>query len=96
VSGRYTVDLDALLAFADRLAKFNVRAEQIATAVDQYIAELHASWLGEAASASQEYHEKWMAAAKQMREGLEELRKNAHVAHRNYTEVVRLNTAMWP
>ncbi|VAZ77079.1 hypothetical protein LAUMK4_03339 [Mycobacterium persicum] len=31
---RYTVDLEALLHFADRLAKFNSQAEQIATAVE--------------------------------------------------------------
>lgn len=93
---RYTVNLDALLAFADRLAKFNVRVEAIATAVDQHIAELHTTWIGEGATAHLDYHEKWMAAAKQMREGLDELRSNADVAHRNYSEVIATNAAMWP
>jgi WXG100 family type VII secretion target len=93
---RYTVNLDALLAFADRLAKFNVRVEEIATAVDQHIAELHTTWIGEGATAHLDYHEKWMAAAKEMREGLDDLRTNAHVAQRNYTEVIATNTAMWP
>jgi WXG100 family type VII secretion target len=93
---RYTVNVDALLAFADGLAKFNVRVEEIATAIDQHIAELHTTWIGDGATAHLDYHEKWMAAAKQMREGLDELRNNAHVAHRNYTEVIATNTAMWP
>jgi ESAT-6 family protein len=96
VSRRYTVDLDALLAFANRLTKFNVRAEEIATAVDQYIAELHTTWLGDGAAAEGQYHEKWMATSKQMRDGLDELRNNAEVAHRNYTQVIAINTTMWP
>ncbi len=96
MSQHYTVDLDALLAFADRITTFNARAEEIATAVDQYIAELHTTWLGDGATVEREYHEKWMAAAKQMREGVVELRRNAQAAHRNYTEVIVINTAMWP
>jgi WXG100 family type VII secretion target len=96
LSRRYTVDLDALLTFTDRLVKFNARSEEIATAVDQHIAGLHDSWLGDGATAELEYHEKWMAAAKQMRHGLDDLRKNAQVAHHNYTEVIAINTAMWP
>lgn len=93
---RYTVDLDALSSFADRLARFNTRAEEIAKAVDQCVAELHGTWLGEAANADSGYHQMWMASDKQMREGLDELRKSAQVAHRNYSDVVKVNTAMWP
>ncbi|KZS83169.1 WXG100 family type VII secretion target [Mycobacterium persicum] len=96
MSRRYTVDLDAPSAFADRLAKFTARAEQIATAVDQCVAELHGSWLGQGADAELEYHQRWTAADKQMREGLDDLRRNAEVAHRNYTGVAQLNTTMWP
>ncbi|KZS74110.1 hypothetical protein A4G29_14770 [Mycobacterium kansasii] len=96
MSRRYTVDLDALSAFADRLAKFTARAEQIATAVDHCVAELHGSWLGQGADAELEYHQRWTAADKQMREGLDDLRRNAEVAHRNYAGVARLNTTMWP
>ncbi|HET9874700.1 MAG TPA: WXG100 family type VII secretion target [Mycobacterium sp.] len=96
MSRRYTVDLGALLTFADRLAKFNARAEQIATAVDRHIAELHTTWEGDAAAAHLQYHQRWMVAADEMRDGLDRLRKNAHVAHRNYTTAVQANTAMWP
>lgn len=96
MSRRYTVNLDALLAFADRLAEFTARAEQIAAAVDQCVAELHGSWLGAGADAEREYHQKWMAADQQMREGLDELRRNAELAHRNYTGVAELNMTMWP
>ncbi|KZS61238.1 ESAT-6-like protein EsxE [Mycobacterium pseudokansasii] len=84
------------MAFVDRLATFTARAEQIATAVDDCVAELHGSWLGQGADAEREYHQKWAVADKQMREGLDELRKNAELAHRNYTGVAQLNATMWP
>lgn len=95
MSRRYTVDLDALQGFTDRLAKFNARAEQIAAAVDQCVAELHGTWLGDGADGEQQYHQKWMEVDTQMREGLDELRRNTQVAHRNYTGVAQLNTTMW-
>lgn len=96
MSRRYTVDLEALSHFADRLAKFAASAEQIAAAVDQCIAELHGSWLGRGADAEREYHQRWVAADKQMREALTELRTNVERAHRNYDGVAQHNTAMWP
>lgn len=96
MSQRYTVDLDALLNFADRLAKFNERADEITAAVDQGVAELQATWLGQAATAHLEYHDKWLAAAQEMRDGLDRLRANARVAQHNYAGVAQHNTAMWP
>lgn len=44
---RCTVNLEALLHFADRLRTCNSQAEQIATAVDQCVAELHGTWQGQ-------------------------------------------------
>lgn len=96
MSRRYTVDFEALSDFIDRLTKFNARAEQIAAAVDSCVAELQGTWLGRGADAEREYHQKWVAADKQMREGLDELRQNAEVAQRNYTGVGQHNAAMWP
>lgn len=82
--------------FPHRLAKFTASAEQIAAAVDQCIAELHGSSLGRGADAEREYHQRWVAADKQMREALTELRTNVERAHRNYDGVAQHNTAMWP
>ncbi|ETB25487.1 WXG100 family type VII secretion target [Mycobacterium avium] len=96
MSRRYAVDLDALSHSADRLAKFTASAEQIAAAADQFAAELHGSWLGRGADAEREYHQRWVAADKQMREALTELRTNVERAHRNYDGVSRHNTATWP
>jgi WXG100 family type VII secretion target len=93
---RYTVDLDQLNDFADRLEAFNRRADEIERAIDQQVAALHDNWLGDGAEGHKDYHARWMEAAKQMREAVAELRESAAKAHRNYTGVAELNTAMWP
>jgi WXG100 family type VII secretion target len=93
---RYSVDLDELMAFADRLGRFNERAEAIAGAVDAEIGALHGSWAGLGADAEKEYHATWMRLAGEMRETADALRKSAKDAHRNYTDVAALNSAMWP
>jgi WXG100 family type VII secretion target len=93
---RYRVELDELSAFVEKLERFEERAETIATRVDKQVADLHATWSGEAASAHHARHVEWSNAASQMREALAKLRKAAQTAHRNYTEVIEVNVAMWP
>jgi WXG100 family type VII secretion target len=93
---RYRIDLDELLAFADRLKAFDGRADEIGSAVDGLVAQLHGTWHGEAAAAHQARHDEWMSAAAEMREAVAELHVAASKAHQNYTRVIELNTAMWP
>jgi hypothetical protein len=54
---RYSIDIDELIAFADRLKRFNQRAEEIASAVDQQILKLHTTWEGVGAESEREYHQ---------------------------------------
>ena len=91
---RYRVELDELLAFADKLQAFEGRAEVIATQIDQRIAGLHETWSGIAATAHRAQHDEWVAGATQMREAVAELRAAAHNAHRNYTDAAQLNVDM--
>jgi uncharacterized protein YukE len=93
---RYSVDLDELLTFVERLAQFNRRAEEIAKSVDHQIATLHETWAGLGAEAEKQYHETWMRLAREMRESAERLRVTAKGAHDNYTDVAALNSSMWP
>jgi len=93
---RYRVDLDELLAFAGRLKAFDDRTDELTTAVDRLVTQLHMTWTGDAASAHQGAHDEWKAAAEQMREAVTELTDAAQKAHQNYTEVIDTNTAMWP
>jgi WXG100 family type VII secretion target len=91
---RYRVELEELHAFVESLCSFEQRAEAIGTRVDGQIADLHAGWSGEAATAHRANHDEWTVAAAQMREALSHLREAAHTAHRNYSEAVQLNIAM--
>ncbi|MCV7203563.1 WXG100 family type VII secretion target [Mycolicibacterium peregrinum] len=93
---RYTVDLDRLQDFVSRLSQFDAQAEQVAAEVDRQIATLHGTWTGDAADAHKSQHDEWTAAAAQMREALKQLRTKVDAAHRCYSDVVALNTAMWP
>lgn len=93
---RYRVDLDELNSFADRLKAFDERSEQLTTAVDRLVKDLHMTWAGEAAGAHQSSHDEWMQAAARMREAVTELKDAAKKAHANYSEVIEINTAMWP
>ena len=93
---RYSIDIDELIAFADRLKRFNQRAEEIASAVDQQILKLHTTWEGVGAESEREYHQEWMRRAREMRETAEFLHHAAAVARRNYTGVGQLNRGMWP
>jgi WXG100 family type VII secretion target len=93
---RYSIDIDELIAFADRLKRFNQRAEEIASAVDQQILKLHTTWEGVGAESEREYHQDWMRRAREMRETAEFLHHAASVARRNYTGVGQLNRGMWP
>jgi WXG100 family type VII secretion target len=93
---RYRVELDELSTFVEKLRSFEERAETIATRVDKQIADLHSTWTGEAAAAHRAHHVEWSSAASQMREALAELRDAAQVAHRNYSDVIKVNLAMWP
>lgn len=92
----YRVELDELLAFLERLSRFEQRAESIAAEVDARTQDLHSSWSGAAAASQQARHQEWMAAAASMRSALCELRTAAIVAHRNYTAVGEANSKMWP
>ncbi|MEN4475752.1 WXG100 family type VII secretion target [Mycolicibacterium cosmeticum] len=92
----YKVDLEVLLAFADKLQAFERRVEELAARVDRQVSELHGSWMGESADAQKARHDEWMQAEAQMRESLTELREAAARAHRNYSEAIAANVAMWP
>ena len=80
---RYSVELEELQAFVDRLQAFEQHAETVLTRVDGQVADLHHTWSGTAAAAHRTRHDEWMAAATQMREALAKLRATADRAHKN-------------
>jgi WXG100 family type VII secretion target len=93
----YRVELEELLSFVERLKSFEQRAEALADSINKQIESLHSgNWSGAAAEAHRARHAEWESAEKQMRESLTELRSAARKAHRNYADVIEINTAMWP
>lgn len=93
---RYSIDIDELIIFADRLKRFNQRTEEIAAAVDQEILKLHTTWEGLGAESQRDYHQDWMRRAREMGETAEFLRHAAAVAQQNYSGVGQHNRNMWP
>jgi WXG100 family type VII secretion target len=91
----YRVDLDELLAFIDRLKSFDTRADDIASAVDTLMAQLHGNWLGESAEAHRARHAEWKAESEAMRQAVMELHSTATRVHDNYSKAIAANTAMW-
>ena len=95
VSG-FSVDLDKLSDFVDRLAAFNCASEGVSADVDRAVAQLKGTWRGDAADAHQDYHQRWMTAEEQMRSALAELKSKAASAHEGYSGAVQHNSEMWP
>lgn len=91
---RYKVELNELERFVEKLQAFERHAEAVTARIDGQIAHLHTSWSGDAADVHRAQHDKWVAAAAEMREALTGLREAAHNAHRNYTDAANMNVAM--
>lgn len=94
---RYRVNLEALEAFANQLAKFDRAAEKRSAEVDRKISALHENfWTGVAAAAHKQLHQEWLEGVAQMRRAEEELEDTARYAHFNYTQAIAHNRKMWP
>ncbi|WP_433664715.1 WXG100 family type VII secretion target [Nocardia sp. CA-128927] len=92
----YTVNLEQLDAAVAVLQAFSRDVEAELADIDRRIGELHLSWSGDAATAQQQAHSRWMAGAAELRQNLDELREIARKAHTNYTAAIETNTRMWP
>ena len=84
-----------LLDIVDRMARFEQHLEDALAEVDKKIADLHLAWSGAAAAAQKDAHRRWVEAVCEMRDGLVQMRENAHRAHGNYTRAVNANVSMW-
>ncbi|OAT68677.1 secretion protein [Mycobacteroides immunogenum] len=95
MSGEYRVDTDELKRLTERMAEVEARAEASIAAMNAEVDGLHATFIGEAATAHAAAHAKWADGAKQMREALKYFQAGGMVAHTNYTHAATTNTAMW-
>ncbi|MEV0296070.1 WXG100 family type VII secretion target [Nocardia sp. NPDC050710] len=92
---RHSVDLDQLDAVVGRLKGFEGFLDEQINALDQAVTNLQTNWDGDAASAQAAAHAKLMEAAKEIHEGMSDMREAAAAAHGRYTAAIAANVAMW-
>ena len=91
----FRVDPQALADAVQRMAEFQRYAEDMLTEIDSLVSNLHTTWTGQGAAAHAEAHRHWARGEEMMREALAQLRTAGATAHRNYTDAMSTNLAMW-
>jgi WXG100 family type VII secretion target len=89
------VDFAQMLAAIDRMAKFEKDVTEVLSDVDQAMATLRATWHGQASDQQAQAQQLWDTGAEQMNTSLEQLKKIAQAARKNYTDAVKKNGEMW-
>ena len=90
---RLRVELDGLVALADRMAAVEAQLARVHDDVTARTA--HLQWTGRAAAEHAQAQRQWAAGAVRLHEGLAELRALVHVAHGNYEAALRANRRIW-
>jgi WXG100 family type VII secretion target len=89
------VDFAQMLAAIDRMAKFEQDVTEVLTDVDQAMATLRSTWHGQASDQQAQAQQQWDTGAEQMKTSLDQLKKIAQAAEKNYTDAVKKNGEMW-
>jgi len=91
----FRVDPEALADAVQRMAEFQLYAENMLAEIDSVVSNLHATWTGQGAGAHAEAHQHWARGEAMMREALARLKTTGATAHGNYTRAMSTNLAMW-
>jgi WXG100 family type VII secretion target len=89
------VDFAQMLAAIDRMQKFEKDVTEVLSDVDQAMATLRATWHGDASDQQAQAQQQWGTGAEQMKTSLDQLKKIAQAAEKNYTDAVKKNGEMW-
>ncbi|MDT5223872.1 MAG: hypothetical protein QOG19_1279 [Mycobacterium sp.] len=89
------VDFAQMLAAIDRMQKFEQDVTEVLTDVDQAMATLRSTWHGQASDQQAQAQQQWDTGAEQMKTSLDQLKKIAQAAEKNYTDAVKKNGEMW-
>jgi WXG100 family type VII secretion target len=89
------VDFAQMLAAIDRMQKFEKDVTEVLSDVDQAMATLRATWHGDASDQQAQAQQQWDTGAEQMKTSLDQLKKIAQAAEKNYTDAVKKNGEMW-
>jgi WXG100 family type VII secretion target len=89
------VDFSQMQAAIDHMARFEHQVTECLEDVEHAVAALRATWHGEASDSQAQAQQQWDTGAEQMKTSLEQLKKIAQAAQRNYADAVRKNGQMW-
>jgi WXG100 family type VII secretion target len=89
------VDFAQMLAAIDRMQKFEKDVTEVLSDVDRAMATLRATWHGDASDQQAQAQQQWDTGAEQMKTSLDQLKKIAQAAEKNYTDAVKKNGEMW-
>ncbi|AFT98221.1 WXG100 family type VII secretion target [Nocardia brasiliensis] len=92
---RHSVDLTLLDSVIARIKGFEGFFDEQIKAFDAAVTKMHGVWEGDAAIAQQDSHRRLMAAAKDIHDGVGDMRRAAVAAHANYSAAVQANVDMW-
>lgn len=92
---KFSIDTDELDRRITEMARFERGLERRLADLDKAIADLHVTWIGDAAVAHRKAHADWTRGAEEMKRALVALRQAAAIAHRNYESAVDANRRMW-
>jgi WXG100 family type VII secretion target len=91
----FSVDPDALAEALERMHEFVHHTESVVAEVNSLVAQLHQTWLGQAAAAHAEAHRHWSHGEATMRDALSHLKAVGAVAQQNYTGAMAANMSLW-
>ena len=89
------VDFARMLAAIDHMSRFEAEVKEVLSDVDQAMAALPATWHGDASDQQAQAQQQWDTGAEQMSASLEQLKKIAQAAEKNYSDAVKKNEEMW-
>jgi WXG100 family type VII secretion target len=92
---KLVVDFPQLQSAIDHMEQFGREVDGVLAEIDKAMAALRANWEGQASDTQQQSQQLWEDGAEQMKASLEQLRKVAENAHKNYTDAVDKNGKMW-
>jgi WXG100 family type VII secretion target len=91
----YRVDLDLLDDIVEQISRFDQHLQTALEDAQSRVDTLHATWSGKAATAHRQAYDEWVRGVVDMRAALEEMRRNAQIAHDNYSSAANSNLRMW-
>ena len=95
VPSRFVADLDELRRVVQQLTRGDGDLRELVGDLDRSVDALHLTWSGAAAEAHRSAHRAWADGFREMRAGLEVMRRAADTARDNYETAATTNARMW-